>query len=125
MSTYVQPVGYTPSNVRPRKPLMFGPVFRLIPATILLVVATAWGAPRVLPYTGLEVQKVPSEKCDKPAELEGPLAANNRLFSSSVVKVFAGVQGSGVYPHQNQAIHTVGKWRHSIIRRTPSAGPLS
>ena len=95
MASHAQQIAHVPSSVRPPKPLILSPVFRLIPAGLMLLIASAWSQKRTLPYTGLEVQKVPPEKCELPAALEGPLAENNRLFASSVAKIFPGVQGSG------------------------------
>ena len=85
----------TPSNVRPPKPRFAGPVYRLIPAVLVLAVATAFSAKRILPNSTLEVQQIPAGKLTEPAPLEGVLAPNNRLFSSTVLKIFEGVNGSG------------------------------
>lgn len=85
----------TPSSVRPPKPRFAGPVYRLLPAVLVLVVATAFSAKRMLPNSTLEVQQIPAGKLTEPAPLEGVLAANNRLFSSTVQKIFEGVNGSG------------------------------
>ena len=95
MATSAPQMSHVPSNVRQPRPVMFRPLYRLIPAGIVLALATAWNAKLTLPYTGLEVQQIPAYKCAEPAPLEGPLAENNRLFSSSVVKIFPEVQGSG------------------------------
>ncbi|KAK9839140.1 hypothetical protein WJX74_010395 [Apatococcus lobatus] len=84
----------TPSSVRPPKPRILGPVYRLVPAALVLAVATAFSAKRILPNSTLEVQQIPSDKLTQPAPLEGVLAANNRLFSSSAQKIFEGVNGS-------------------------------
>lgn len=89
------PTGRPLSSVRPPKPRLLRPVYRLIPAALVLAVATAFSAKRILPNSTLEVQQIPADKLTEPGALEGPLAVNNRLFSSTAQKIFEGVQGSG------------------------------